>query len=241
MNPIKATVLDDDKFALLAIPYGGPIPSPHSPRGVDLDGEFFSPNTDLKASWFDVRVVDWHHGNDRHMGRTTIGKADNLREEEDGWWVDVWLKHGEKRLQLIKQLAERGAQLFGSSESVPGMVKKASTGEILVWPYVRQTLSTSPQNTHSILRPFKAVLEGTEPTTAFWSDIEFAMRDLGSDLRLTSMGDDVAKAGRELSAANVKDIQEGLDAVRTALGRLDAMVKRQSKYTADTQSAEGEP
>jgi hypothetical protein len=117
----------------------------------------------------------------------------------------------------------------------------AGRREILVWPYVRQTLSTSPQNTHSILRPFKAVLEGTEPTTAFWSDIEFAMRDLGSDLRLTSMGDDVAKAGRELSAANVKDIQEGLDAVRTALGRLDAMVKRQSKYTADTQSAEGEP
>jgi hypothetical protein len=237
----KATIIDENHFKLLAIPFGGPIPSANSAKGVDLDGEWFSERTDIKPDWFAERLVDWHHGGDPVLKRTVIAKADNLVMDEDGWWVDVWLKHGEKRLDLIKRLAERGAQIFGSSESVPGMVKKASTGEILVWPYVRQTLSTSPQNTHSILRPFKAVLEGTEPTTAFWSDIEFAMRDLGSDLRLTSTGDDVAKAGRELSAANVKDIQEGLDAVRTALGRLDAMVKRQSKYTADTQSAEGEP
>jgi hypothetical protein len=237
-QPVKATILDDDHFRLLAIPFGGPIPSPHSAKGVDLDGEFFSERTDIKADWFTERLVDWHHGGDSVLRRAVIGKADNLVMEEDGWWVDVWLKHGERRLDLIKRLAERGAQIFGSSESTPGMVKKASTGEILVWPYVRQTLSTSPQNTHSVLRPLKAVLEGTEPTGAFWSDIEDAIRDLGSDLRLTSVtGEDVAKAGRVLSAVNVQDLEAAIEAANQVLDVLRSVRGRQPEANAERESA----
>lgn len=239
-RPVKATILDDDAFRLLAIPYGGPIPSPHTPLGVDLDGEWFSPNTDIKAHWFDVRVVDWHHGGDKLMRRQVIGKAEKLTEEEDGWWVDVWLQHGERRLDLIKRLAERGAQIFGSSESMPNMVKKAETGEILVWPYVRQTLSTSPQNTHSVLRPLKAVLAGTVPSAAFWSDIETALRDLGSDLRLTSTeGDGAAKSGRVLSAVNVQDLEEALAKVpelHKAIEQVEAVLRQVRGRQADKPS-----
>ncbi len=237
IQPVKATILDDDHFRLLAIPFGGPIPSDVSAKGVDLDGEWFSERTDIKADWFTERLVDWHHGNDPVLKRTVIAKADNLVMEEDGWWVDVWLKHGENRINLIKRLAERGAQIFGSSESMPGMVKKASTGEILVWPYVRQTLSTSPQNTHSVLRPFKAVLEGTAPTGAFWSDIEAQVRDLGSDLRLTSMGDDVAKAGRVLSAVNVNDLEAAIEAANQVLEVLRSVRGRQPEASAERESA----
>lgn len=227
---LKATLIDDDKFALRAIPFSGPIPSGKAPRGVDLDGEWFSERTDIKAGWLDVRLVDWHHGVDGLLKRDVIGKADNLRMEDDGWWVDVWLEHGSKRLDLIKRLAERGAQLFGSSESAAGMTKTdKATGEILVWPYMRQTLSTSPQNTHSIIRPLKAVLEGTTPSVTFWSDIEAAMRDLGSDLRLTSLGDDGAKAGRVLSTVNESDLTEAMEAADKALAKLRAVVARQTK------------
>jgi hypothetical protein len=188
-TPAKATLLDDDSFRLLAFPFGGPIPSPHSKRGVDLDGEFFSERTDIKPAWLKARPVDWHHGNDTTLGRDVIGKAVDPVMDEDGWWVTVWLDHGAKRLNLIKRLAERGAQLFGSSESVAGMVRKAKTGEILEWPYWRQTLSTSPQNTHSVIRPMKAVLgdlPGLDPSPAFWADIAPALADLADDLRLTS-------------------------------------------------------
>src|SRR6478735_8974554 len=107
MEPVKATVLDDDRFRLLAIPFGGPIPHPAFPRGVDLDGETFTERTDIKAAWFPTRPVDWHHGGDVTLGRTVIGKAANLTMDEDGWWVDVWLNHGERRLDLIKRLAEQ--------------------------------------------------------------------------------------------------------------------------------------
>lgn len=243
MAPVKATVLDDDSFRLLAIPFGGPIPQKGAPRGVDLDGEWFSERTDIKPAWFDTRIVDWHHGNDPLMGRTALGKAIDLgpfggagdEPDEDGWWVTVWMKHGERRVDLVRRLAERGAQLYGSSESVAGLVQKARDGEILAWPYVRQTLSTSPQNTYSVLRPLKATLddylaEGLLPGAAFWADTERAMRDLGASLRDPSLrrAIDGAKAGRVLSSVNESALRDTLDALDAALGRLKEVVARQT-------------
>lgn len=227
-EPIKAHVLDDDSFRLLAIPFGGPIPSPANPRGVDLDGEFFSERTDIKSAWFNERPTDWHHGADVTLGRTVIGKAVNLSMEEDGWWVDVWLRHGEKRLDLIRRLAERGAQIFGSSESAQGLTKKATTGEILVWPYIRQTLSTSPQNTHSVLRPLKAMLEeDITPSAAFWSDIERAVVDLSSELRGSPSSDLDVKAGRVLAARNESDLLAAVAAFDEAVAKVRSVLARQ--------------
>ena len=228
MQPVKATVLDDDSFRLLAIPFGGPIPSPANRRGVDLDGEFFTERTDIKAAWFAERPTDWHHGADVTLGRTVIGKALNLVMEEDGWWVDVWLKHGERRLDLIRRLAERGAQIFGSSESAAGLTRKASNGEILVWPYIRQTLSTSPQNTHSVLRPLKALVDDmSSPSAAFWSDIERAVVNLSADLRGTPRGDLDAKAGRVLAARNESDLLAAVAAFDEAVAKVRAVLARQ--------------
>jgi len=185
---LKATLLDDDAFSVRAFPFSGPIPSPKWPGGVDLDGETFTHRTDIKAHWFDARPVDWHHGNDPtgKMGRAVIGKAINLREEEDGWWVDVWVDAGEARTELVKKLAKR-ASIYGSSEPIQDMVVvNKATGHIDVWPYLRQTLSTSPQNTHSVLAPLrKAVLDMRgvySPTEAFWQEVLDTLRDLGPDL-----------------------------------------------------------
>jgi len=251
LQPVKAAPIDDDAFRLLAFPFTGPIPRPGT-RGVDLDGEYFSERTDIKADWLPFRPTDWHHGNDptKVMGRTVIGKAVDLgsftgpgEPDEDGWWVTVWLEQGQKRLDLIRRLAAQGAQIFGSSESVPGLVKKASTGEILVWPYWRQTLSTSPQNTHSVIRPLKATLDeieaaGERPSASFWFDLEAALRSVAPSLRVPpttglsalSTAELDAKAGRVLSAANETDLKEALDALRAGLDRLDAVIKRQPDY-----------
>lgn len=214
MTPMKATILDDDAFRLLAFPFTGPIPNASAPRGVDLDGEWFSERTDIKPEWLKARPVDWHHGGDKVLRREVIGKAVDPEMDEEGWWVTVWLDHGARRLGLIKRLAERGAQLFGSSESIRGMTEKATTGEILKWPYWRQTLSTSPQNTHSVLRPLKAAIldEGDDDlygrlTPAFWRDITDMLPDLIADLRRTSFGGDgAAKAEGESADDDWSDV-----------------------------------
>lgn len=219
MLPMKAASLGDDEqqawFAgriarrLLAIPFGGPIPSPRHARGVDLDGETFTERTDIFGPHRALRqtrerFVDFHHGTDPLgvMTGALVGKAILDDEpEEDGWWVDFWFKAGERRVKLIKALADRGAQLFGSSFPVRPDVKKAADGEILVWPFLVETVSTSPQNTYSVFRPAKAVLEdaaiaGLELDGGYRALLEQVA--LESDLRLPSLaGGDAAKAGRD--------------------------------------------
>ena len=225
-EPMKATLLDDDAFRLLAIPFGGPIPSALFPRGVDIEGETFTERTDIKPAWLAERIVDWHHGGDQLMGRHTIGKAVDPLMDEDGWWVTVWMQHGEKRLELIKRLAER-QPIFGSSESITGLTRKASTGEILVWPYWRQTLSTSPVNTKSVLRPLKASVDdlyatGSTPTAAFWADLSADLDNLQSDLLRTSFGGDgAAKAGRVLSSVNEAALRKAIDELAAVLAKLE--------------------
>lgn len=219
MEPIKASLLDDDHFRLLAIPFTGPLPG-----GRDLDGQWFSPRTNIHPDLLPARLVDWHHGKDPLMGRTVLGKAVlDPEPDEEGWWVDVWLAHGEKRVALVKRLAEK-APIYGSSEAL--WSKASAEGEILDWPYWRQTLSTSPQNTHSIIRPAaKAVLD--DFTTAgiavddrlrsFIGDLDA----LGVDLRSTSLGEDAAKAGRVLSARNETRLREAIAALTDALSELE--------------------
>lgn len=245
VRPLKASLIDDGHFALRAIPFTGPIPSRTWPGGVDIEGETFTPETDIKPHWFKARAVDFHHGKDWQgaqiaaqmgmpvyqplMGRTVIGRADNLHMQDDGWWVDVWIEAGARRLDLVRRLAERGAQLFGSSEPIGSLVKVKASGEIAVWPYLRQTLSTSPVNTHSILRPLthsilrplKADLDsiglgGHYPSEAFWQEMLDSLHDLGPDL-LTG-----AKAGRTDGRA----LADMLSAADAQVERLRALYLR---------------
>jgi hypothetical protein len=245
MAPIKATLLDDDHLRLLAIPFSGPFPSDTNPRGADRVGQWFDERTNIHPRLFEARPVDWHHGGDPLgvMGRTVIGKAILDDEpEEDGWWVDFWVKQGEKRLSLIKRVAER-QPIFGSSEAL--WMKATDDGHITDWPYWRQTLSTSPENTHSILRPAKAVLadfasvgiEVDASIKAFIRDLDA----LGVDLRSTSLGEDAAKAGRVLATRNESRLRDARGVLaqsvsdprkwKQALAMLDDVLSELERYT----------
>ena len=242
MRPLKASLLDDDAIALLAFPFSGPIPSPRNPRGVDMDGEWFDERTDIKAGWLKARPVDWHHGKDPlgvmgypvgddreapQVGRAIIGKAVDPRMDDDGWWVTLWLNAGDTRMRLIRALAERGASLFGSSETIGELahVDKAS-GHIDLWPYWRQTLSTSPQNTHSVLRPLKASLVDAmadadyTPSDAFWADLTAELSDLGPHLR-----DGGAKAGTTSGSGERRAMDRALSRIGTSTDRLMELLR----------------
>lgn len=173
-EPMKAEPLDgsaaDQWLAgrrprrVLVIPFTGPLPG--GKAGLDLDGEYFDGDTDLVGPFAALRrtrerAVDWHHEQDPTgvmkgaiLGRVVLDE----RPEGDGLWADFWANAGEHRRSLIARLEERGVPLYGSSEAVPSAVRKASDGHIEVWPLVRHTITTSPQNTHAVVPALKALM-----------------------------------------------------------------------------------
>jgi hypothetical protein len=244
LTPMKATVIDDDAFRLLALPYGGPIPYPGAPRGADLDRQWLEESTDFGeflrppgGKW----QATWHHGMDAKMGKAVIADLVDPEFDDDGGWVTVWLRHGERRVNLVKRLAEKGAQLFGSSEAVEGSGRLRTgkavlpwhrdiPGAIVRWHYNGQTLSTSPQNTLSVLKPMKATLAdisaGTlEPTDAFFTDLAAFMDNLATQPDGNLTGDLSAKAGRVLAARNEARLREAMAALAAALEEVDRYVK----------------
>lgn len=256
-SALKATPIDDDAFKLLAHPFGGPIPvklsdgSPHPffPRGADVDRQFYGESCDFKIDWFPFRLVDWHHRSEKASRDDILGKAVDPETDDDGQWVTVWLQHGQRRVDLVRKLAETGF-IFGSSEAVPGMSRIRTVkgdivpwrrdipGEIVVWPYMRQALSTSPQNTHSVIRPLKATLDdlaatGDAPTAAFFDDLATFLDSLAPS-------PETAKAGRVLAARNEARLLEAREHIdeayfdpkrrRAALMALDEVLRELERY-----------
>ena len=173
MDFLKAEQVGKNKFRVLAIPFGGPF------EGRDLDGEFFSKNTDIKPEWFDRRPLIWHHNLDQTMkADPVLGTADDLEESDEGWWTTLWLDRSHRYHSQIADMLG-GGKIYGSSGSLPNFVRTdAKTGEILVWPYIEQTLTPTPSNIYSRVVPAKAV----EHFEAAKIGLPPALRDILSDL-----------------------------------------------------------
>jgi hypothetical protein len=150
--PIKAEQVGTAKWRVLAIPFGGPF------KGRDMDGEFFSPKTDIKPHWFAERPVLWHHGQDETKDEPddTIGVEEDLAKESDGWWADMWLDRSNRYWQQVSRMLAAG-KVYGSSGALHHIVRKAPDGEILVWPHIEQTLTTIPANPFARIVPVKAL------------------------------------------------------------------------------------
>lgn len=249
LMPMLAKALDEDEEQafwagrvprrLLAIPFGGPIPSPKSSRGVDWDNEWFDEHTDIYGPYPPLRkererLVDFQHsyqppgpryGDDTGMmlGHL-IGKSIlDPNPEEDGWWVDLWVERGNKRVAMIEAIAKRGAQLFGSSQPLPkGRVDP--DGHIAVWPFWLETISTAPNNTYSVMRPKAALDEATQSGIVVPEGLRSLATEIDSlvaDLRRTSdVGSDREGLGR------AADVADGVTALGKALDRLQSVTRR---------------
>jgi hypothetical protein len=196
MNFLKAEQLTNSKWRVLAIPFGGPF------KGRDLDGEFFTPNTDIKPDWFDRRPLVWHHNQDKTMkADPVLGTADDLDMKSEGWWATLWLNRSHQYWSQVDELLRTG-KVFGSSGSLPTFVRTdAKTGEILVWPYIEQTLTPTPANPYSVVVAAKAVGHfdeagiGLSPAVrGLLNDLEGHAADLSGDL--ASAGELAAKRER---------------------------------------------
>jgi HK97 family phage major capsid protein len=119
-------------WRVLGVPYGGPV------KGRDLDGEAFTPETDIWLKTGDQVNVTYYHGFDpEEIGEkqkipALIGKATYVGADERGHWFEPVLDSDEPLAQRLMKASLDS--LRASSGAVSHLVRKSAGGLISVWP-----------------------------------------------------------------------------------------------------------
>ena len=210
MDFLKAEQISNAKWRVLSIPFGGPF------DGKDFDDEYFSPRTDIKADWFDRRPLVWHHNMDGTMkADPVLGTADDTEKADEGWWSTIWLDRSHLYWSQVDQLLRAG-KVYGSSGSLPSFVKTdRKTGEILVWPFIEQTLTVTPANPYARVVPAKAISHFDEAKIGLSPALRGILSDL--DSRPADLRPDLATAA---DAATRQRLSGALASLRERTNRI---------------------
>ena len=114
-----------------------------NPQQRDLQGEYFSPESELGLDWYDQRPVLYHHGLDGNMKAAVIGVIDRLKADATGVWAEAQLDLRQRYVRTVLKLVEKGI-LGWSSGSLPHLVDVAHDGHIKRWPIVEGSLTPTP-------------------------------------------------------------------------------------------------
>ena len=109
----------------------------------DLQGEYFTPDTDLGLDWYPRRPVLYHHGLDGELGPVMIGQIEAMLPDHTGVWVEAQLDLRTRWARAVLDLVQRAA-LGWSSGSLPHLVEVAADGHIRRWPIVEGSLTPTP-------------------------------------------------------------------------------------------------
>ena len=127
----------------------------------DLQGEYFTPGTELGLEWYDQRPVLYHHGLDGSLKAAVIGTIDTLVADETGVWAEAQLDLRKRYVRTVQKLVDKGV-LGWSSGSLPHLVKVAADGCIERWPIVEGSLTPAPAeprrtDVHTIKSAYQAL------------------------------------------------------------------------------------
>jgi HK97 family phage major capsid protein len=109
----------------------------------DLQGEYFTPETDLGLDWYEQRPALYHHGLDEQLQSNVVGVIDTLKMDATGLWAEAQLDVRKRYVQAVMQLVDKGV-LGWSSGSLSHLVDVAQDGQIKRWPIVEGSLTPTP-------------------------------------------------------------------------------------------------
>jgi HK97 family phage major capsid protein len=112
------------------------------PEAKDLQGDYFTPETDVWLESYPVTPLLYQHGQDETLGNQVIGKAVG-RLDREGVWYEAQLNLRDKYEKLIYELVKAG-KLGYSTGSVSHLVRREADGKLLSWPVVEVTLTPNP-------------------------------------------------------------------------------------------------
>ncbi|MCE2472864.1 MAG: hypothetical protein J4G18_13425 [Anaerolineae bacterium] len=141
------------------------------PQRRDLQGEYFTPQTDVGLDWYEQRPVLYHHGLDGNLKAAVIGVIDTLKPDETGLWAEAQLDLRKRYVRAVQRLVDQGV-LSWSSGSLPHLVEVNAEGRIKRWPIVEGSLTPTP----------------AEPRHACVQTLKSAYKSLGLDMARLGLG-----------------------------------------------------
>lgn len=151
------------KFAFKAVPRGnglieGYLLSFGNPNDTDLEGQWFTPQTNYALDWFAERPLLYHHGLDGMMGVKCVGRIKTIEPRDLGLWCQAQVGLADQYGRAVYNLTETGKFGF-SSGSAEHLVKTAPNGEILQWVLIEGSVTPSPaQPAKTTITALKSVL-----------------------------------------------------------------------------------
>jgi len=141
MQQPKAVQIKSDKDGSMIVAGYGVIWG-----GVDLDGDTFTPQTDL---WLDRITpnppVLYQHGMDDHLGKSVLGRVVKATSDDIGLWIEAQLDAHEQYRQYIEAIRELAQQnKLGWSSGAVGHLVERNGGVITSWPVAEFSLTPTP-------------------------------------------------------------------------------------------------
>jgi len=124
------------------------------PEHKDLQGDYFTPDTQLWLDRYPQAPALFHHGLDDTVGLAAIGHRVKAVPDDVGVWVEDWIDTSNRYWKLVEPLLE-AERLFYSPGSAPHLVKRAEDGKLLSYPPIEDTLTPIPAQHR--LRPVEQI------------------------------------------------------------------------------------
>lgn len=146
-----------------------------SPKEVDLEGDFFSPETDLGIEDGGRLPVYYDHGMDGTLKSRKIGKG-SVKFDDIGAWMDAQLEMRDEYEKAIYDLVESG-KLGWSSGAAGHLVETEAVGKshfIKSWPIGEASLTPTPAEPRNSAMSIKSLLTSEQAEVSDTDDAEEA-------------------------------------------------------------------
>ena len=178
---------------------GGYLVKWGSPSERDLQGEYFSKDTDLHLDWYPRRPVLYHHGLDRSLKSQMIGEIVDLVPDDEGLWAEAQLDLRQRYVKRVLELVDKGVMGW-SSGSISHLVRLDGQ-KIVDWPLIEGSLTPTPADPRILasIQPLKSFLEKLSVAEESWTEGQASRQK--NDGSVEEPNDSAAKE----AAANTED------------------------------------
>ena len=138
-----------------------------SPDNVDLEGDYFTRETDygfpIKSDQAVPLNLYYHHGMDSVVGKRCIGTG-TVKMTDAGLWYEAQVDMADEYGQMIAKLCKQGKMGY-SSGAAGHLVQRKSNGgvnQIVSWPIAEASITPTPAEYRNTVKSLKDMY-GMEP------------------------------------------------------------------------------